>query len=73
MHVNAKYFMHIFLTISVYLNNSSGTSKLFDYNLHSLSMQITFTVFQKNNCMKWPFQSYFILDLNPTVLSKTTL
>jgi len=53
-------------------DNSSGTSKLFDYN-YNVCMRIIFTIQLKNNCMKLSFQSYLLLELNPTLLSVTSL
>ena len=53
-------------------NNSSGTSKLFDYN-YNVCMRNIFTIQLKNNCMKLSFQSYLLQELNPTLLSETSL
>lgn len=53
-------------------HNSSGTSKLFDYN-YNVCMHIILTIQLKNNCMKLSFQSYLLLELNPTLLSVTSL
>jgi hypothetical protein len=50
--------------------NSSGTSKLFDHN-YNIWMHSILTIQLKNNCMKLSFQSYLLLELNPTVLSET--
>jgi len=36
-------------------------------------MHIIFTIQLKYNCMKPSFQSYLLLELNPTLLSETSL